>query len=191
VADVLEFEADEVLLERLAGRDADALDALYNRYGRVAFALAYRILGSPETAEDVVQEAFLAVWRGAASYERTRGHPRGWLLSVVRNRAIDALRAREVRPKVGATLTDVASIPAGDGDPADDALRRIDAAAIRDALTSLPPEQRETVELAFFSGFSYPEVAARMGAPLGTVKSRMRLALERLRGLLLAEDAVG
>jgi RNA polymerase sigma-70 factor, ECF subfamily len=191
VAHILEPESDEVLLDRLTRRDADALDALYTRYGRLAFALAYRVVGSPEAAEDVVQEAFLSVWRNAASYQQVRGQVRGWLLTVVRNRAIDSLRAREARPKAGGTLDDLSWLPADESDPADDALRRVEAATIRGALSALPPEQRQTVELAFFSGLSYPEVAEKMGAPLGTVKSRMRLALERLRGLLLAEDAVG
>ena len=191
MADVFESEPDEVLLARLSRKDPEAVDALYSRYGRTAFALAYRVLGSPEAAEDAVQEAFLSVWRAAGTYQAARGSARGWLLSVVRNRAIDTLRAREARPKVGATLDQIGSLAAEEDDPADDALKRIEAVRVREALAALPDEQRRTVELAFFSGLSYPEVAARMGAPLGTVKSRMRLALERLRGLLLTEDAVG
>ena len=191
MASVLESEPDEVLLDRLTRRDADALDALYVRYGRTAFALAYRVLGNAEAAEDVVQEAFLSVWRHAETYQQTRGSARGWLLTVVRNRAIDSIRARESRPKIGASLDDMGSLAAPEGDPADDALRRVEAEKVRQALAVLPAEQRETVELAFFSGLSYPEVAERMGAPLGTVKSRMRLALERLRGVLQAGDAVG
>jgi RNA polymerase sigma-70 factor (ECF subfamily) len=191
VAEVFESEPDEILLARLSRRDPEALDALYTRYGRLAFALAYRVLGSPEAAEDAVQEAFLSIWRAAETYQQARGAARGWLLSVVRNRAIDMLRAREARPKVGATLDQIASLAADQSDPAEDALRRVEAVKVREALAALPEEQRHTVELAFFSGLTYPEVAARMGAPLGTVKSRMRLALERLRGLLLAEDAVG
>ncbi len=191
MAQLLESESDEALLARLTQKDPEALDALYTRHGRMAFALAYRVLGSPEAAEDVVQEAFLSVWRNAASYQQARGSARGWLLAVVRNRAIDALRAREARPKISATVEEMGSLPAGGSDPAEDALRHVEATAVREALAALPQEQRETVELAFFSGLSYPEVAERMGAPLGTVKSRMRLALERLRGVLLAGDAVG
>ena len=191
MAQLQEPEPDEVLLERLTRKDPEALDALYTRHGRTAFALAYRVLGSPEAAEDVVQEAFLSVWRNAGSYQQARGSARGWLLAVVRNRAIDAIRAREARPKISATVEEMGTLPAGDSDPAEDALRRVEAEAVREALASLPSEQRETVELAFFSGLSYPEVAARTGAPLGTVKSRMRLALERLRGLLLTGDTVG
>jgi RNA polymerase sigma-70 factor, ECF subfamily len=191
VADVLAAEPDEALLDRLTRKDPAALEALYARYGRMAFALAYRMLGNPETAEDAVQEAFLSVWRAAETYRHSRGAARGWLLSVVRNRAIDMIRAREARPKVGATLDEIGSLAAEGNNPADDALRRVEAVTVREALASLPREQRETVELAFFAGLSYPEVAATMGAPLGTVKSRLRLAMERLRGLLLAEDAIG
>jgi RNA polymerase sigma-70 factor (ECF subfamily) len=109
---------------------------------------------------------------------------------VVRNRAIDLLRARESRPKAGPPLDEMTALASPDNDPADDALRRVEADTIRQALAALPEEQRRTVELTFFSGLSYPEVAEAMQTPLGTVKSRMRLALERLRGLLLSGDLV-
>jgi RNA polymerase sigma-70 factor (ECF subfamily) len=191
VTDVRELESDESLLNRLCRKDPAALDELYVRYGRTAFALAYRVLGNPESAEDAVQEAFLTIWRRAESYQQERGAVRAWLLTVVRNRAIDLLRARESRPKVGATLDEITSLAAPEADPADDALRRVEASAVRRALEELPSEQREAVELAFFGGLTYPEVAARTNTPLGTVKSRMRLAMERLRGLLVAGDMVG
>ncbi len=190
MAQALEPQSDESLLDRLTHRDATALDELYARYGRIAFALAYRVLDDPEGAEDAVQEAFLAIWRHADSYQPSRGSVRSWLLTVVRNRAIDLLRARESRPKAGPSLDEMIALASPGGDPADDALRRVEADTIRTALASLPDEQRRTVELAFFSGLSYPEVAEAMRAPLGTVKSRMRLAMERLRGLLLSGDMV-
>lgn len=190
MSDALDPEPDDALVLRIRAGEADALDTLYGRYGRLAFALAYRVVNSPEAAEDVVQDAFLTVWRRAESYQPGRGSVRAWLLTVVRNRAIDMLRARESRPKVVATLDDISSLTAGDDDPADAALRGVEASAVREALASLPTEQREVVELAYFSGLSYPEVAERTGAPLGTVKSRMRLAMERLRGLLVAGDVV-
>lgn len=189
VANVLEPESDESVLDRLTRKDTSALDTLYIRYGRIAFALAYRVLDDPEAAEDVVQEAFLAVWRYADSYRPSRGSVRGWLLTIVRNRAIDLLRAREVRPKAGPSVDEMVSLATTEADPADVAMRRIEAATVRDALASLPAEQREAVELAFFAGLSYPEVAERTKAPLGTVKSRMRLAMERLRVLLLPGDS--
>ena len=190
MAQTLEPQSDEDLLERLTRQDVTALDDLYVRYGRMAFALAYRVLDDPEGAEDAVQEAFLAVWRHADSYQPSRGSVKSWLLTVVRNRAIDLVRARESRPKAGPPLDEMIALASPEGDPADDALRRIEADTVRAALASLPDEQRRTVELAFFSGLSYPEVAEVMRAPLGTVKSRMRLAMERLRGLLLSGDMV-
>ncbi|MGH2587900.1 MAG: sigma-70 family RNA polymerase sigma factor [Dehalococcoidia bacterium] len=162
----------------------ESIDALYARYGRIAFALAYRVLGNPESAEDIVQEAFLAVWQNGGSYRPNAGSVRNWLLAVVRNRAIDALRATRSRPKVVARLEEIAPIPARDGDPAEHVLRRMQAATVRDAIARLPALQRQTVEMTFFWGFSYSEVATQMDTPLGTVKSRMRLALDRLRGML-------
>ena len=191
MADLLESQSDEFLLQCLARKDADALDTLYARHGRTAFALAYRVLNDAEAAEDAVQEAFLTIWRRAESYQAARGSARGWLLTVVRNRAIDAARARESRPRIAGPLEDAGALADTRTDPAEDALRRVEAASVRAALADLPPEQREAVELAFFAGLSYPEVAARTGAPLGTVKSRMRLAMERLRSVLLAEGRVG
>ena len=189
--DPLASVSDESLLSRLARKDAAAFDALYTRHGRAAFALAYRVLNDPEAAEDVVQEAFLTVWRRAESYQQERGSARAWLLTVVRNRSIDYIRAREARPRIAGDLEEVSRVAAAGDDPADDVLRRVEGVAVRAALAELPPEQREAVELAFFSGLSYSEIAERTGAPLGTVKSRMRLAMVRLRGVLVAEDRVG
>lgn len=188
MSDSLDPEPDDAVVGRIRAGESNALDTLYSRYGRLAFALAYRIVGSPEAAEDVVQDAYVTVWRRADLYQPGRGSVRAWLLTVVRNRAIDVLRARDSRPKVVATLDDVGSLTSGDDDPADAAVRGIEAAAVRSAMAGLPTEQRETVELAFFAGLSYPEVAERTGAPLGTVKSRMRLAMERLRGMLVSGD---
>lgn len=191
MADEQDPRSDEELLECLTRSDLTALDVLYVRYGRMAFALAYRVLGDPEAAEDAVQEAFLAVWRRSASFQAGRGSGRAWLLTVVRNRAIDVVRARESRPRATGALEDAAAFVVSESDPAAEALQNIEASAVRAALATLPEEQRQAVELAFFGGLSYPEVAARTGAPLGTVKSRMRLAMERMRGLLLARDVVG
>lgn len=185
------FDPDAAVFDRVRQRDPSALDELYERYGRLAFALAYRIVHSPETAEDVVQDAFLTVWRRADRFQPERGLVRAWLLTLVRNRAIDVLRALDSRPKVVATLDDVGSLAALTDDPSDVALRNADAARVRQAMQSLPPEQRKAVELAFFAGLSYPEVAERTGAPLGTVKSRMRLAMERLRHTLAAGNGRG
>jgi RNA polymerase sigma-70 factor (ECF subfamily) len=164
------------------------IDRLYAQYGRPAFALAYRVLGDPEAAEDVVQDAFLAVWRNSATCERLGGNVRPWLMAVVRNRAIDVMRAGRSRPVISAALDEAYFIPAEGSDPAGQVVHRLDAISLYHAVAALPPVQRETVELAYFAGLSYLEVAERMGAPLGTVKSRIRLALRRLRTLLPADE---
>jgi RNA polymerase sigma-70 factor (ECF subfamily) len=176
---------DEALIARLLGREEAALGALYDRHARAAFSLAYRIVGDPETAEEVVQEAFLIVWRRAETYRPERGAVRTWLLTVVRNRAIDTVRGKASTTPT--TSVDDLPLVALDS-PEAEAIRSVEARVVRDALSELPPEQREVVELAYFGGLSYPEVAARTGVPVGTVKSRMRLALERLRALLTARE---
>lgn len=182
VGSLAEERTDEELLTALAARDAVALEELYARYGRLAFSLAVRITSMPETAEEVVQEAFLAVWRGAASYEVQRSSVRTWLLSITHHRAVDAVRRRAARVQA-APLESHAEMP----DKADvwaDVSRSLDAGMVREALRSLPIDQRQSIELAYFAGLTYPEIAARMGVPLGTVKSRLRLGLAKLRGLL-------
>lgn len=173
-------------LDRLARGDERALAELYDRHGRLAFSLAYRVVGDPESAEEVVQEAFLAIWRRAETYRPERGNVRGWLLTVVRNRAIDVLRAREARPRT--TEIGDLQLPAAD-DPVQAALATSSATAVRAAVASLPNDQRTAVELAYFVGLAYPEIATRLGVPLGTIKSRLRLALERLRRQLAGEYA--
>lgn len=175
---------DETLLMRVAQRDLAALDLLYERHGRAAFSVAYGVVGAVEIAEDVVQDAFLTIWRRADTYVPSRGSARTWLLTVARHRAIDIVRASSVRPS-GVSLDAAGALAAQDSDPAAEALRRIEATSIRAALDVLPTAQRQVVELAFFSGLTYPEIAERIGLPLGTVKSRIRLALERLRLVLI------
>ena len=179
-------EPDERLVERVAGRDEAVLATLYDRHIRTALGLAYRITGDQETAEEAVQEAFLSLWRGAGTYRPDRGAVRTWLLTMVRNRSIDVLRAPARQPHIRS----VEDLPlAAPDDPLQEAITAASGAAVRAAVATLPPDQRLTVELAYFAGLSYPEIAARMGVPLGTVKSRLRLALERLRGQLLPERA--
>jgi len=176
--------SDEDLLAALVARDASALEELYARYGRLAFALAVHITLAPEIAEEVVQEAFLAVWRGAGSYQAGRSSVRTWLLSITHHRAIDAVRRRAARVQQ-APLEEAMAI--GDPSVADvwaEVARSLDAAQLRRALGALPAEQRESIELAYFQGLTYPEIAERMNVPLGTVKSRLRLGLARLRALL-------
>jgi RNA polymerase sigma-70 factor, ECF subfamily len=175
-------ETDEQLLERVGRGDAAALAALYDRYRSMAFALASRITSDPQLAEDVVQEAFLGVWRNAARYSASRASVRTWTLAIVHHRAIDALRRR--RP--------VTELPDGEAPPPSlvmpdvwqEVAGRLDRAAIGRALDSLSPAQREALELAYYGGLTQQEIASRTGTPLGTVKSRVRLALLALRELL-------
>jgi RNA polymerase sigma-70 factor (ECF subfamily) len=180
--------ADRLMIRRILMGDERGLAELYNRHGRLAYALAYRVVGDGGTAEEVVQETFLAVWRRAATYHPERGSVRTWLLAAVRHRAIDAVRTRQARPRTAPF--DAVRLAAAD-DPAGQALATIAASAVRTAVAGLPREQRVAVEMAYFGGYSYPEIAVVLGVPLGTVKSRLRLALERLRRVLgtIVEDA--
>ena len=173
--------SDEDLLRRLAAQDLTALAALYDRHSRHSFALAYRILGDGAAAEDVVQDAFLAAWRGASSYRRERGGARSWLLSIVHHRSVDLLRRRTTfRP---ATL-DVATRQESDADTFSEADRNVRGSAVRSAIAGLPEAQRATIELAYFGGYTQTELADLMGVPLGTVKGRMRIGMQKLRRAL-------
>ncbi len=173
--------SDEALIAGLAVSDLTALAALYDRYGRLAYALAYRILGESESAQDVVHDAFLSAWRGAASYQRDRGNPRGWLLSIVHHRSVDLLRRKTAfRP----APLEAALVRPAEEDTAEMAERNVVREGVRRALESLPPAQRRTIELAYFGGYTHVELAELMGVPLGTVKGRMRIGLQKLRRAL-------
>jgi RNA polymerase sigma-70 factor (ECF subfamily) len=164
-----------------AGTGIGALEALYDEYHRQALGLALRVLGNMGEAEEVVQEAFLAAWRAGHTYAPTRGSTRTWILTLVRNRAIDVVRARQRRPVQ--PLDDTVDPP----DSADVPLQaelNVDAARAAEALDKLPPEQRTVIELAYSSGLSHTEIAARLRVPVGTVKGRIRLGLDRLRQAL-------
>ncbi len=173
--------SDEALVAALAASDIAALAALYDRYGRLAYALAYRILGESESAQDVVHDAFLSAWRGARSYRRERGNARGWLLSIVHHRAVDLLRRKTAfRP----APLDAAEIRPAEEDTAEMAERNVAGEGVRRALETLPPAQRRTIELAYFGGYTHVELAELLGVPLGTVKGRMRIGLQKLRRAL-------
>ena len=179
--------ADDTLIRALAARDLAALASLYDRYGRVAYALAYRILGEAEAAEDVVHDGFLSAWRGAASYRAERGNVRGWLLSIVHHRAVDVLRRKTTfRP----APLEVAEQRPADDDTAEEATRNVEHATVRAALEALPQAQRRTIELAYFGGYTHVELAEIMGVPLGTVKGRMRIGLQKLRRALDRENDI-
>ena len=178
--------SDETLMTMLQQKELAALEALYDRHHRLVLALAFRVLADRETAEDIVQETFLTAWRQAAVYSQERGRVRGWLLSIARNRAIDRLRrTRNVRQidEVSDSLVDQRS--ANLEEAIDEKARR---ERLRQALAVLSADQREAVELAYYGGLTHQEISQRTGAPLGTVKGRMRLAMEKLR-LALADLA--
>jgi RNA polymerase sigma-70 factor (ECF subfamily) len=170
---------DGELLTRITARDDAALGALYDRYGGVAFALAYRLLRDRGHAEDIVQEAFLSVWRRSSTFDTSKGSVRGWLMSVVRNAAIDRRRGR-FKHQAGEVDLDDFTWKLADNDVWVDVERSLDQQQVRAALTQLPVEQRETLELAYFEGLTQVEIAERTGNPLGTIKSRARLGLRRL-----------
>ena len=168
----------------VADHDADAFEVVYDRHGSAAFSLAYRTTGQQSLAEEVVQDAFMTVWRMGLRYRPERGSLRSWLLSIVHNRAIDALRRVAVhdRRREFAELEDVGQEAAERTDV--EAMHRMEGQAVREALAALPPEQLRVIELAYFGGFTHTEIASMLDLPLGTVKGRMRLGLEKLRLLL-------
>ncbi len=181
----LERLADEDLMTLVDRKDPDAFEVFYDRHGGAAYSLAHRIVGDPGLAEDVTQEAFLSIWRSSARFDPARGSVRAWALGIVRNRAIDALR-RSSRPVPKLDLDDDSAIdakPAPERTEAE-AIRRETAGRLRQALGLLPREQSQVIELAYFGGFSHSEIAQMLGAPLGTIKGRMRLGLEKIRATL-------
>ncbi|MEZ5076341.1 MAG: sigma-70 family RNA polymerase sigma factor [Solirubrobacterales bacterium] len=174
--------ADEELMPLIGAHDPEAFAVFYDRHGGVSYSLAYRIVSERGAAEDVTQEAFVSIWRSGARFDPTRGSVRAWALSIVRNRAIDFLRRRAGRaPSLDFDDESIlAQRPAAELTE-EEALRRETAAEIRGALGKLPIEQSEVIELAYFGGFSHAEIAQMLGLPLGTVKGRMRLGLEKIR----------
>jgi RNA polymerase sigma-70 factor, ECF subfamily len=177
--------ADEELMPLVGDRDPEAFEVLYDRHGGAAYSLAYRIVGDRAAAEEVTQEAFISVWRSGARFDAARGSVRSWLLSVVRNRAIDFLRSRAGKaPKLDFDDDSVLEQRPAQEKTEEEALRRETAAEVRGALGKLPGEQSKVIELAYFGGFSHSEIARIQGLPMGTVKGRMRLGLEKIRGEL-------
>jgi RNA polymerase sigma-70 factor (ECF subfamily) len=181
--------SDEALLSAIARGAVWAMELLYERYSRVLYSLAYRMVADHQVAEDLSQDAFLAIWRRATSYSAQSGAARSWIVSIMHHRTIDYLRAVRRRSTLKeATWEEVErderiermSVP----DVWDEAWKNIRTATIREALMHLPPEQRMVIELAYFQGWTHSEIAQGCQIPLGTVKARMRLGLTRLRRIL-------
>ncbi len=168
--------------------DAGAFAALYDRHGRVAYSLAYRMMGEKQEAEDVVQEAFIKVWRSAGGYRVGRGSVRTWILSIVHNRGIDQIRSRAHLRRKQDKIE--ASAPTSEPSEAfSEAWQNSQQEQVREALKTLPQEQLQILELAYFSGYTHVEIAERLDLPLGTVKGRMRLGLQKIRGFYQASGA--
>jgi RNA polymerase sigma-70 factor, ECF subfamily len=180
----LEALADEELMLRVGDGDTDAFGVVYDRHSAVAFSLAYRMVGRRGAAETVVQEAFLSLWRAAGRYDSSRGSLRTFLLGIVHNRAVDALRRSSLREGRETGDDGLAERLAAPERTDAEVARRDGAARLRGALRALPDDQQRVIELAYFGGFSQSEIAAMLDAPLGTVKGRMRLGLEKLRAAL-------
>jgi RNA polymerase sigma-70 factor, ECF subfamily len=182
-------QSDEHLLDEIARGNAEALGALYDVHARTVFALAKRVLARQEDAEEVVQDVFAYVWKASARYEAGRATVAGWLVMLTRTRAIDKLRSRRARPDLHQTADPAPLLDASVSKLATpealtvsaDEARRVGA-----ALSNLPPEQRSLIDLAYFQGLSQSEIAGRTGTPLGTVKTRMRTALQTMRAAMLS-----
>ena len=176
--------ADEDLVHVVRGGDAAAFEVLYERHATAAFSLAYRMMGTRPAAEDVVQDAFLSMWRSNARYDRGRGSVRTWILGIVHNRAIDSLRRSAPHERHRASDEGIAERFEAPERTEVEATRRVEANEIRVALETLPADQSQVIELAYFGGFTHTEIADMLDTPIGTVKGRMRLGLQKMRGHL-------
>lgn len=179
--------ADEDLISMVGDEDPDAFAALYDRHSRAAFSLGYRIMGQRQTAEDLVQEVFLKVWRSATSYRAERGSVRTWILSIVHHRGIDQLRATASRQRT----KDRFEADAEKSQPSEafaETWKNSQRDQVREALKTLPEEQLKVLELAYFSGYTHLEISELMNLPLGTVKGRMRLGLKKMRDYFDSRD---
>jgi RNA polymerase sigma-70 factor, ECF subfamily len=178
---------DEDLISLVEANDAQAFAVLYDRHSRAAYSLAYRMMGKRQAAEDLVQDAFLKVWRAAGSYRAERGSVRTWLLSIVHNRGIDQLRSLASHRRTQDRIE--ASAPKSQPSEAfAESWRNSQSEQVREALKTLPPEQLKILELAYFSGYTHVEIAKLLGLPLGTVKGRMRLGLKKVRDYFDSRD---
>ena len=176
--------SDADLAVALAAARQDALAALYDRYGRLAYSVALKVLGDPGRAEDAVQESFLKLWNNSARFDAARGSLRSWLMITVRNRSIDYLRGRAAHERDERELLPAVESAGPSSDVWREVSQSLERSAVREALASLPSEQRQAVELAYFGGYTSREIAGMTRVPVSTVKGRMRLALEKLGSYL-------
>ncbi len=191
VKDKLRKLADEELMEFVARNDADAFEVVLERHANAAFSLAYRICGTRSVAEDVAQEAFLSLWRSGTRYDRTRGSVRTWALGIVHNRAVDALRRSGAQDRRRVSDEGIEETLEAPESTEAQAIEHTTSREIRAALAELPADQRRVIELAYFGGFTHVEIASMLDTPVGTVKGRMRLGLQKLRDQLKGREALG
>lgn len=182
-----ELQHDAGLIELMTDRPTAAVAALYDRYGRLVFSVALRIVGDRGVAEEITQDVFVSCWRNAAHYHPDRGSVVTWLLSIAHHRAIDELRSRRHKTKQRELTWEQAPVQALYANHDTDLT--LVQSQVREALDSLPPNQREVVELLYFGGLSRQEAAERLRTPLGTIHTRLRLAMGKLRAALLPEQA--
>jgi RNA polymerase sigma-70 factor (ECF subfamily) len=183
--------SDDRMLDLLARAEPEGVEMLYDRYSALAYTLAFRVLNDAGAAEDVVQEAFLSIWRRASTYRSDRGSLRTWVCSIVHHRALDRLRGRSGRARQDVALEHAPIEVSSVSDTWDRVADELEREEIRKALAELSVEQRETIELAYYGGYSQTEISELMKVPLGTVKGRTRLALRKLRGVLQFRVAEG
>ena len=189
----LERADDAVLIAQIAKAHADALEVLYTRYNRLVFSVALAVVGDRNVAEEVTLDVFMRVWRGAKTYRPARAKVRTWLMVIARNHAIDVLRRRRRRPdSISLDLNDITLLGENDmPDPEESAEMAVQRKEIRDAFEQLPDEQRQVLLLAYFKGYSQSQIAELLAQPLGTIKTRVRLGMNKLRRLLSNEDQSG
>lgn len=180
--------SDEQIIVYLVRGESWAMSVLYDRYARLVFSLALKILHDRATAEEVVQEVFVKVWRRSRDYRVERGKFSSWLTGIAHHHAIDELRRRRVRPPAAGESA-AADVADDDPTPLDRALQNLEHRRIVGALRAIPDEQRRAIEMAYFEGFTQQEISDRLGEPLGTIKTRMRLGMQKLKVLL--EDPKG
>ena len=179
-----ESEALLKALQRMADGDHPALALCYDLMGSIVFSLAVRMLRDRAAAEDVSQDIFVQIWRQAANYDPSRGSPEAWIMMIARTRVLDRIRSRSAGVVLKAVGDNLPDAPAADDWPDDLAISREDAANVRQALTELPTEQRQAVEMAFFDGLTHMEISEKTAVPLGTIKTRIRLGLMKIRDQL-------
>ncbi len=182
--------ADEELMELVCRNDAAAFEIVLERHVDVAFSLAYRMVGRHSLAEDVVQEALLSLWRTGTRYDRSRGSVRTWILGITHHRAVDALRRDGVRTSKNVADDELEERLEAPERTDAEVVRRDEAHEVRTALGHLPAEQVSVIELAYFGGFTHTEIAEMLELPVGTVKGRMRLGLEKMRSRLHGWEAL-